>query len=63
MYNSSNGTIKIDGIEENNSIISKSYIKIKWNKEIKFYELDENFEESILLNNVIGEIKYINHKY
>lgn len=56
MYSSSDGTIKIDGIEKDNSIINKSYIKIKENEEVKFDALNENSEEFNFLNNVIEKI-------
>ena len=53
MYSSNDGTIRIDGSEEDNSIWNKSYIKIKEDKEIPFILLDENSEEFKFLNNII----------
>ena len=59
IYNSDEGTIKIDGIENDNSIISKSYIKINGKKEVGFDIINENDEELQFLNNIIIKINNI----
>lgn len=63
MYSSDKGIIKIDGSEGNNSIQSKSFVKIKDNTdtgpEVSFRTLDEKSLEFAFLNKVIEDIKNI----
>lgn len=59
IYNSVEGTIKIDGNDDDNSIIRKSYIKIREKEEVGFDIVSENPEELQFLNNVIKKINNI----
>lgn len=59
MYTDDEGTIKIDGIEDDNSLISKSYVKINKKEEVGFNALNENSDELQFLNNVIIKINNI----
>lgn len=59
IYNDDEGTIKIDGTEDDNSLISKSYVKINEKEEVGFNALNENSDELQFLNNVIIKINNI----
>lgn len=53
MYNSEQGTIKIDGV---NGIIKKSFVKINGKDEVMFDMLNEQSEEFQFVKNVIYKI-------
>ena len=63
MYISDEGIIKIDGSEGNDTILFKSFIKIKDNIDtetgVSFRTLDEKSLEFAFLNKVIEDIKNI----
>lgn len=59
MYTDVEGTIKIDGIEDDSSIVSKSYIQITEKEKVSFSAIKENSDELQFLNNVIIKINNI----
>ncbi|MBQ7790186.1 MAG: hypothetical protein IJ399_02870 [Bacilli bacterium] len=59
MYTDDEGTIKIDGIEDDSSIVSKSYIQITEKEKVSFSAIKENSVELQFLNNVIIKINNI----